>query len=92
MPRCYQCKTELKEHDYGRQDSCPKCGFDTRVCKNCMYFDESRYNECKETIADRVVNKEKANYCDYFKPGDPHSADSKADALRKAAEALFKKN
>ncbi len=42
---------------------------------------------------DRVVDKEKSNFCDYFKAGNPGSVTgtSKIDAARAAAEALFKK-
>lgn len=93
MPACHKCKQELEaERDYGRQDTCPKCGFATRVCMNCMYYDPSRYNECSEPVADRVVDKEKANFCDYFKPGARiQSGLSAQEQARKAAEALFKK-
>lgn len=94
MLRCYHCQTELKaESDFGRQERCPKCGFPTRCCKNCIHYEPSKYNECLEPVADRVVDKEKGNFCDYFKPGNNGSGgdkDRKA-AARAAAEALFKK-
>jgi hypothetical protein len=39
-----------------------------------------------------VVDKEKGNFCDYFKPGDrKNSGLSAAEQALKAAEALFKK-
>ena len=86
---CWKCQKSLDESDYGRQNRCP-CGWDTRVCKNCSFYDRSSYNECRETQADRVVEKEKSNFCDYFKPGSPQGQASKAD-LKAAADALFKK-
>jgi hypothetical protein len=60
---------------------------------NCIFYDRSRYNECGESNADRVVDKEKGNFCDYFKPSDRTSNDgmSAAERARLAAEALFKK-
>lgn len=93
MPKCYKCSNELRlDLDYGRQDSCPKCNFSTHVCMNCEHFDKSKYNECTEPVADRVVDKEKANFCDYFKPGNVISGGiSAAEKARAAAEALFKK-
>lgn len=94
MAACYKCGRELKaETDYGRQETCPGCNRATRVCLNCVHYDTSRYNECAESVADRVVDKEKANFCDYFKPGSKGNAaaDAKSAAL-KAAEALFKKS
>lgn len=95
MPKCHSCGTELRlESDYGRQDTCDKCGRPTRCCMNCVHYDPKRYNECSEPVADRMVDKEKGNFCDYFKPGNSASAgaaQSAADAAKKAAEALFKK-
>jgi hypothetical protein len=50
-------------------------------------------NECREPQADRVVEKEKANFCDYFKPNaaSPGQVANSRDAMKAAAEALFKK-
>ncbi len=81
------------ESDFGRQDSCPGCRASTHCCLNCTHYDSSRYNECTEPVADRVVDKEKANFCDYFKPGAGKTGPLKnpADAARAAAEALFRK-
>jgi hypothetical protein len=42
-------------------------------------------------MADRITEKEKANFCDYFKIGDVSDSNKmRDDALAKAA-ALFKK-
>lgn len=89
---CWSCGQELKTLEYGRQDDCPKCGKDTHVCKNCEFYDRSYNNECRENQADRVVEKEKSNFCDYFKPKTQSGAGGKTkDDLVSAAEALFKK-
>jgi hypothetical protein len=49
-------------------------------------------NECRESQADRVVEKEKANFCDYFKPSGSSSGNAASrDSLKSAADALFKK-
>ncbi len=76
----------------GRRDTCPSCMADIRCCKMCQFYDPKSYNECRESSADRVQDKEKANFCDYFKIGSPGSNPDQArqDALAKAA-ALFKK-
>jgi hypothetical protein len=76
----------------GRRDTCPSCMADIRCCKMCQFYDLKAYNECRESSADRVQDKEKANFCDYFKIGSPGSNPDQArqDALAKAA-ALFKK-
>ena len=83
---------ELVATDLGRQDICPGCRRDTRVCKNCDFFDPSVNNQCRENQAERVVDKEKSNFCDYFRPSNRKGGQGKsADALKAAADALFKK-
>lgn len=77
----------------GRRDECHKCGADLHVCKNCQHYDPAAYNECREPQADRVQEKERANFCDFFQPGQGAGADANKakDDLLSAAEALFKK-
>jgi hypothetical protein len=90
---CWYCAATLTPLDYGRADSCRKCGRDTRVCKGCEFYDPSYNNECREPQADRVVEKEKSNFCDYFKPASRAGTDPNRsrEVMRAAAEALFKK-
>lgn len=92
---CYKCAQTLSDTYkimVGRRDTCPKCMADIRCCKMCMFYDPRAYNECRESSADRVQDKEKANFCDYFKIGSPgtNPDQEKQDMLAKAA-ALFKK-
>ncbi|MGE0614516.1 MAG: hypothetical protein AB7P04_02660 [Bacteriovoracia bacterium] len=88
---CWNCSQSLTALDYGRQDTCRKCGRDTRVCKNCEFYDKAYNNECRETQAERVVEKERGNFCDYFTPSSRAGGNASRDAARAAAEALFKK-
>ena len=97
---CFHCQAELTEllslGSISRQESCPQCSRDVRVCKNCRFFDARAYNECSESQADRVVEKEKANFCDYFElritQGSGDAQSSERENQLAAAEALFKKN
>jgi hypothetical protein len=44
-------------------------------------------------MAERVVNKERANFCEYFEPGRPAASGAAgpgSDDLRRAAEDLFR--
>lgn len=75
----------------GRRDECPKCRADARVCKNCKHYDPKVYNECRETAADVVREKDRANVCDYFQPGVAGAEQKSRQDLLSAAEALFKK-
>lgn len=90
---CFSCaKSVPLLGAVGRRDECPFCHADQHVCKNCEHFDPQAYNECREPQADRVVEKERSNFCDHFTPRDPsRSTGSKADDLKSLAEALFKK-
>jgi hypothetical protein len=93
MGNCWYCGKNLATNEYHRQDSCPHCGRDTHVCKNCEFHDRAFNNECRESSADRVVDKEKSNFCDFFKPraGLGSGGPKTAEDLKRAAEALFRK-
>lgn len=92
---CHACGAELTFPDLvGRRDECWKCRADAHVCKNCRNYDPKAYNECREPQADRVQEKDRANFCDFFTPkaeGGPGAETDRAKDLRAAAEALFKK-
>lgn len=91
---CFKCQKETGLIEpVGRRDECPHCGADARVCKNCEFYDIKVYNECREPKGERVLEKDRSNFCDQFTPGgqkfgDP--ANPKADP-KSLAEALFKK-
>lgn len=91
---CFSCSKEIPLiGNVGRRDECPHCRADVHVCKNCDFYDPKVYNECRETQADVVREKDRANFCDYFTPRKGGSgAEDKRAALRAAAEALFKKS
>ncbi len=95
---CFACGSEL-EYDrlrgIQRSACCPKCDEDIRCCKNCTFYDPGTYNECRESQADRITEKEKANFCDFFeladrpKPNASPDSSEKDKALRKLDD-LFK--
>lgn len=92
---CYFCGTELEMKDrVGRGMTCPSCKNDLHVCRNCEFFDANAYNECREPQAERVLDKEKANFCDYFVFSQRNDGPQKTDPVleaKKKLEALFKK-
>ena len=66
---CYKCGEDLGialNSVISRNATCSKCKSDLRCCFNCKFFDKQSYNECKEPQADRVVDKDRSNFCDYF--------------------------
>jgi len=91
---CYSCgaKNTFPEDKIMRGDDCEKCMTSLRCCKMCLHYDTSAYNECREPSADRILEKEKANFCDYFQPNlGLEKAQEEKDKVLSAAEALFKK-
>jgi predicted RNA-binding Zn-ribbon protein involved in translation (DUF1610 family) len=90
--KCWNCGAELGPGEYGRETNCLGCGKPTRICKNCRWHAPGRPNDCEEPVAEPVADKTRANYCEFFEPTanvGSVSGDS-ADAMRQAAEDLFK--
>lgn len=77
----------------GRRDACEKCGTDLHCCRNCQFYDRASYNECSEPMADRIVEKEKGNFCDFFQLSTKKqgSVDKTAEAKKKLEELFRKK-
>jgi hypothetical protein len=93
---CWKCGTEIELAASARvlkNDSCPSCDRDLHVCLNCRFYDPSAHNQCIETQAEWVRDKEKANYCDYFEPsktsGPTSRSKSSADP-KSAFDKLFR--
>jgi len=91
--QCTFCKARIDRRDkIMRSDTCPKCGKNLHCCKQCKFYDPHAYNECREVSAERVVDKERANFCDYFLPrGSTRESVNPAMDARRALDALFKK-
>lgn len=88
---CWRCGHAIDVHVLGRGDSCGGCDADLHVCRLCVYFNESVSRQCAEPIADEVQNKERANFCGYFKPrpGAYRAAGAEAERARAALDAFF---
>lgn len=76
----------------GRHDECPHCGADLRCCKNCQSYDPNVHNQCLETTAEFIRDRERANFCAHFTFRDtdaPAGADN-TDAARAKLAEMFK--
>jgi hypothetical protein len=91
---CYRCGESLAALSLplSRQDQCPACSADLHVCRMCVHFDRHVPRQCREDGAEDVTEKERTNFCDWFKPSgtafDP-ARKSEADAAQDALAALF---
>lgn len=64
---CHKCGWEWAlAPQPGRSDSCHGCGSDLKVCLNCTHYDAHVAHKCRERRADPVLDKEMANFCEYF--------------------------
>lgn len=93
MNTCYKCNTKLNLADtetIPRSESCPTCLTDIRCCKMCLFYDTKSYNDCRESSAMRIVEKEKANFCDYYRISNQENKQESTQSLLDKANALFK--
>lgn len=93
---CFKCASPISlnaSSKVGFRDSCTKCSTDLHCCKNCSFYDSKSYNECRETSAERVVDKDRNNRCDYFQLASAQARakmKGDADATKKRLDDLFK--
>ena len=93
---CFHCDTACSigpGERLGFRDECESCGTDLHVCRNCQHHDPNAYNECRESSAERVGERDRANRCEYFRPGQGGGGGPSkgTERARDALEALFKK-
>jgi hypothetical protein len=67
---CYRCGSSLAALSLplSRQDECPSCSVYLHVCRMCRFFDPQVPRQCREDDAEDVTEKERQNFCDWFKP------------------------
>lgn len=94
---CWKCGSSLAALSlpFGRGDRCKACGVDLHVCRLCVNHDPRAYQQCREQNVEEVRDKERANFCDYFRPKAGAfrggAALSAAEAARAELEKLFGK-
>ncbi len=91
MNKCYFCGHESDGKVY-RTSLCSNCGKELKICLNCLHYDTTAADQCREPQAERVVEKDRANFCDFFSPsgaGSDNSALKKKEEAKKKLEDLF---
>ena len=86
---CWQCGASLASLSLPllRLDVCKSCNAELHVCKLCEFYDVGKAKHCREPIAEEVRDKERANFCDYFKPrAGAYSGKRQSDAERARSE------
>lgn len=87
---CWKCGASLADLTLPlrRLEECRKCGAELHVCKMCEWYSIAVAKHCREPIAEEVKDKERANFCDYFKPRPGAWSDAGTAAATKAQSEL----
>jgi hypothetical protein len=91
---CFHCAQEITVKErVGFRDACPRCDRPLHACLNCGFYDPAYNNQCRETQAERVVDKHRANFCEYFRPRTAPGAKPVSPGAdpRATLDTLFKK-
>ena len=88
--RCFRCGESLASLSLplSRQDECPSCSVYLHVCRMCSFFDPSVPKQCREDDAEEVFDKEKFNYCEWFRPARDVFDAARAKEVSEAKDAL----
>jgi hypothetical protein len=88
--QCYRCGRGLAELTLplARLDACPDCTVDLHVCRMCRHYLPAAPDACTEEDADAVLEKTRANFCEFFLP-NPQAFDGELlDGERRARDQL----
>jgi len=92
MPSCVKCGAHYKAPIY-RNTVCSECGGELKTCRNCRHFSPGAANDCREPVSDPVLEKDRANFCDWFTPaadaGSGAADNGGEDNARQAFADLF---
>jgi len=96
---CAKCGKALPEGiRIGFRDTCPDCSAELHTCRMCRFYKPGAHYDCAETVEYPVVDKEKANFCEWFSiqlkfsgmPASGAASGSSADSAKAAFDKLFK--
>ncbi len=92
---CWKCGASLAALTLPlrRLEECPSCRAELHVCRMCLDYDTSVAKHCREPTAEEVREKDRANFCDFFKPRPgAYTAPNTAEVAQTRAELakLFK--
>jgi len=94
MKISHKCKKEISDKFFiGRQAQCPSCGADLHCCLNCFFYQPGSYNDCRESQAERVTQKSRSNFCNYFRFAKASNTGAESDSkIKDKLESLLTKS
>jgi hypothetical protein len=91
---CWKCSAALADLPLplARLAECKSCRAELHACRMCAFFDPAAADQCREPMAERVVDKQRANFCEWFRislrAGTAAPAQG-GDEARRQLESLF---
>ena len=90
---CWKCLKDIDTDDISFTSVCSVCSYDLHCCKNCLFYSPGSHFDCRETIEEIVTDKERGNFCEYFKAKksfiDNNKKEDKAQKAKDAFNSLF---
>ena len=86
---CSFCGIPLPDAKIGFRDLCATCGRELHICKHCRFYKPGAYQDCTETVPEAVKDKERMNFCEYFKTDPASVSGGKARDSSNAAKSAF---
>lgn len=91
---CWNCGCSLEDipRPISRHANCPECFEDLHCCRLCVHFAPRLTGQCDDDRAEPPVQKENANFCEFFRPlvgAYEDARGSRRDAARERLDALF---
>lgn len=65
---CSFCGSPLPGAKIHFRDLCEDCGRELHTCRHCSFYKPGAYRDCAETVPDEVRDKDRMNFCEYFRP------------------------
>ena len=93
MAQCQFCGADLPIRGrVPRREECPSCRRDLHCCRQCTFYDPTVHNACRETQAEWIVDKERANFCDFFRLSErPAARSGPRESAEEKWNKMFKK-
>lgn len=91
---CWNCGASLDDvpRPISRHNQCAACFNDLHCCRLCRHYDESNATTCHEDRADPPLQKENANFCEFFSPkagAFVAKAQHRSNSAQRELDALF---
>ncbi len=87
---CWKCGAALNEvpRPLSRLSRCLTCYSDLYCCRMCRKFAPQYTNKCSDERADPPLNKQGANFCDWFTPDPGAYSGTEKTAEERAKDQL----